>query len=131
MTWVFKEENATNSDDGLYNTALNDINALTPSEMSSLKVAMSNRNSGNARVLMIYATGVNSIPDITTLGNTWTFKHFSTDGDYNGMYTQLTTFLNDPANGLTDAQTFWSQVSFDNSLTYASNLVVWYRTLPS
>lgn len=131
MTWVFKEENATFSDDTLYNTALNDINALTPSEMSSLKVAMSNRNSGNARVLMVYATDAKSIPDITTLGDTWTFKHFSTDGDYNGMYTQLTSFLNDPANGLTDAQTFWSQVSFDNSLSDPSNLVVWYRNLPS
>lgn len=131
MTWVFKEENATDSNDSLYNTALNDINALSSGEMSSLKVAMSNRNSGNARVLMVYATGVEKVPDITILGNTWTFKHFSTDGDYNGMYTQLTDFLNNPTNGLNDSQTFWSQVSFDNSLTYASNLVVWYRTMPS
>ena len=128
MSWTYDSFDSTHADSGLWNQLQNALNKIpSATQMLSAKVGTSNRISGNARGLIIYNSNLQKAPNPNVLGDTWSYKDFSTSNDYETMYQKVVQFMNDPQNGLSDAQLFYADISMSNAETHDAHVVLWYR----
>lgn len=146
MAWVYTVVTSL-TQGGSYNDVQNELNKLTPAQMASAKVGFTVTTNvkwimeiGTRLVyqgVIIYDNTITDIPKRTGLTNTWTQQGFaanttSDDTSYMNLWQSIVEYMNDPANGFTRTQLFYSIFSlnhtgdFSAESYYNTNACIWF-----
>lgn len=149
MAWTFKYfESYTRI--GAQNEVQNELNKLTPAQMTSAKLCFTvteniyyrKQEIGGLLLyigVIIYDASITSasIPDRANIVNKWRQIGFAsdtnnTDFTHMSVWQNLVDFFNNPVNGLTPPQAYYSMIAMNHSGDYATtyyyntNVSIWY-----
>ncbi len=122
MTFTYQGFSKSDPTD-LLNPMQNYLNQLSSKEGKSVKIAMSDQESGDSHGVIIYCN--DDAPNESTLADSWESQYYDSSTDYDKIYDECCAYMNE----LTSAQAYYSQVAMTNRKHGSSYIVLWYRNL--
>lgn len=128
MSWTYAVVSAQEAGPALWGQGISALNAITnPAELMSVKIGSCDSPGYGPRTTIFYLAGATEIPDPAALGTTWSYQAFSNAYSGDDLWQEVADFLNSQADGLTDTQKFWSQVSMTALDSAPAHVALWYR----